>query len=309
MPRLPIASEKSCPPIRTSNPRDWTASRSASTVRRGTDDSTKIAGNPARGNEFGQRLDIMRPRLGRGAGALDTAHLEAVPLSKIAERVVRGDQHPPLLRYRRYLREDPFLELGQLRQVGIAICLVCLRPRRIEFLHSRNSRLARQRPETDIEPDVRIRVPLELRRRAQEVLRDLSRDRDRRLALAHLLEHEGEPALEVESVIEDDIAPLHRAQGALARLEEVRIDPRPHQRIDVDPVPADIQDQIADHPGRRHRIDDPLRDRPGFLVREGAAAEGKREGRNRREANELTASNAHERQTLNDRTQSSPVTV
>jgi len=80
----------------------------------------------------------------------------------------------------------------------------------------------------------------------------------------HALQHVTEARFEVQAVVEDDVGVPKAAHVALARHVQVRIDPRAHQRGDLDALAADVADGIGDHPDGG---DGPNRARVAFVRR------------------------------------------
>ncbi len=114
-------------------------------------------------------------------------------------------------------------------------------------------------PQRYVEPDMRVVVAtevgrLDIRRRGVAF-----GHRDRLDPPApHLLEDLRHLALEVESSVEDHVGSGHASHVALARLVEVRIHARAHQREYVDGTPAHRLDEVTDDV-RRDDVQPPLR--------------------------------------------------
>ena len=250
VPAEPIASAKRLPPIATSKPRARTASCTASIVRGETDDSTKIAGIRRVGDQVGEPLHVLRACLRGSRDPLQADDLVAVRPPEVPERVVRGDDHACSFGNARALGARLVVEGVELPEVRVGTRPVALGVRGIGG-HERVADLAhRSLPELRVEPDVRVVLATAGRDQLGAV--DPVGHGPRQPPLADPLEDVGHLRLEVEAAVEDHVRPLEPADVALARLVEVRIDPRAHQPLDLHPRPTDVLDRVGDHPDRRH---------------------------------------------------------
>ncbi len=103
-------------------------------------------------------------------------------------------------------------------------------------------------PHPHVEPDVRVVLALELRWREQPLARDVGGDGRGQSLLLQPFQHLSHRPLEVEPVVEDQVGVRHARDVALARLVEVGVHARPHQRAHLDPVAPDAAGRIGDHP-------------------------------------------------------------
>jgi hypothetical protein len=132
-------------------------------------------------------------------------------------------------------------------------------------------RAARPLPQPDVEPDVRVVLLVRARRRGQQLIaRDGVGDRERGLALGQLAEQLAHPALQLQTAVEDQVGLAQRGDVAGAGAEQVRVDARPHQAGDHDPVAADAGDGVGDEVRGRGHLDLAVDDRSAAGRRRGA---------------------------------------
>jgi len=191
-------------------------------------------------------LGLIRPVAGR-THALEPANVVAVGAAEVSEGVVRG--HDDALRggHGLELGANLGVEGGEFSTVGLGVGAVRVRAGRIEpaqFVPHHGDAL---RPQSHVEPDVRIVVRFGAGLGFAE--------RSRRQVTSHgegphpirgLLERVGHLSFKVQPAVEDDVGGLKLADVARRGLVAVRIDSRAHERLDIHAIPADASHHVRD---------------------------------------------------------------
>jgi hypothetical protein len=133
---------------------------------------------------------------------------------------------------------------------------------------------------------MRVVLPLELRRLAQQVVRNRLRHLQRLDPARHLHEHVRHATLEVQPVIEDHVRAAEFREVPLRRFVQVRVHARPHQSRHDDMTAAHHRRNVRDHPDRRRHLDRAVAALNGQPARDCGAVASCRDDRRKRGRNE-----------------------
>jgi hypothetical protein len=130
----------------------------------------------------------------------------------------------------------------------------------VRFAERFDDRVDARLPQCDVEPDVRIRVALELGRREQAIGRErFGHGDDATLGAGEVREDFLQLTFQHQAGVEDHLRLLQLCDIGGGSLVEVRIDTGAHQRFDGDAIAADFTDEVGYHRCRDGDVDRLLR--------------------------------------------------
>ena len=193
-----------------------------------------------------------KTRFGGGRDALYADDIESVGLAEIAERIVRGDDHPTFGRNRGQRRGRVVGEFFQLREIGVRIGAEVRFTPGVRV----DQRIAdvddHARPQGRIHPEMRIEAVLIVWGADQQALRHGVGHGDDLLALGQGEKEILQLRLEIETIPENQVGLRHGHDVGTGLSISVRVDARTHQRVHIDQGPAYPRCGVCDHAGGGH---------------------------------------------------------